>query len=115
MKTINKKIIPFILTGFILSISNVGLAVEPGLTFNFMPFRYITVKGDAAKFRAITWMNDGYTGGIKEMGINKTFGKDLVVDFEGHAIPGDNDFESDLTLTKGNLGYLRLEYGSARV
>ena len=36
-------------------------------TFELMPFRSISVKGDAAKFRAINWMNDGATGGIKAM------------------------------------------------
>ena len=82
--------------------------------FVIEPIRLISVKGDAAKFRALNWMNDGTTGGIKEIGIDRKLGKDEHVTFEGHAIPGDNDLGALLTISKDNLGYMKLDYGNFR-
>lgn len=83
-------------------------------TFEVMPIRSVSVKGDAAKFRAINWMNDGITGGIKEMGFDGDIGKGDKLSFEGHAIPGDNDFGASFNLTKGNGGYITMDYGNFR-
>src|SRR3989338_2514085 len=83
-------------------------------TFELMPFRYITAKGDAAKFRALNWMNDGATGGIKDMSYDGKIGKDGKLSFEGHAIPGDNDFGASLKLIRGNSGYISMDYGNFR-
>src|SRR3990167_4521611 len=66
--------------------------------FELMPIRAISVKGDAAKFRDLNWMNDGTTGGIKAMGFDSDVTKDGHLSFEGHAIPGDNDFGAGLKL-----------------
>ncbi len=83
-------------------------------TFVVQPIRLITVKGDAAKFRALNWMNDGYSGGIKEMTIDRNLAKDEHVSFEGHALSGDNDLGAALTLTKDNFGYMKMDYGTFR-
>jgi len=83
-------------------------------TFELMPFRSISVKGDAAKFRALNWMNDGTTGGIKAMGYEGDLGEGGNLSFEGHAIPGDNDFGAGLKLTRGNGGYVTMDYGNFR-
>lgn len=82
--------------------------------FDIMPVRYIAVKGDAAKFRALNWMDDGYTGGIRDMMIDRKINKDTSVSFEGHAIPGDNDLLGDLKIVKDNFGYLKLNYSNFR-
>ncbi len=82
--------------------------------FDIMPVRYIAVKGDAAKFRALNWMDDGYTGGIRDMMMDRKINKDTRVSFEGHAIPGDNDLLGDLKIVKDNFGYLKLNYSNFR-
>src|SRR3989338_2477359 len=82
--------------------------------FELMPIRTISVKGDAAKFRALNWMNDGTTGGIKAMGFDSEVGEGGQVSFDGHAIPGDNDFGAGLKLTRGNGGYVTMDYGNFR-
>ena len=82
--------------------------------FELMPYRSISVKGDAAKFRAINWMNDGTTGGIKAMSFDGDFGKDGSLSFDGHAIPGDHDFGTSLKLSRGNGGYVTMDYGNFR-
>ncbi len=79
-----------------------------------MPFRTITVNGDAAKFRAINWMNDGVTGGIKDMKFTGDIGDGKHLDFEGHAIPGDNDYNTSLKLTKEETGYITMDFGNFR-
>jgi hypothetical protein len=100
---------------FMVSFSGLGRAAgDLPDTFVLMPIRTIAVKGDAAKFRALNWMNDGTTGGIKEMTVERNLGKGTSVSFEGHAIPGDNDLGADLTLTKDNVGYMKLNYGNFR-
>ena len=83
-------------------------------TFELMPIRVISVKGDAAKFRALNWMNDGTTGGIKKMTFNSDIGKGNQLSFEGHAIPGDNDLGASFKLIKGNGGYISMDYGNFR-
>lgn len=84
-------------------------------TFELMPIRTISVKGDAAKFRALNWMNDGVTGGIEDMLFNGKMGKDGHLSFEGHAIPGDNDYGADLKMTKSDGGgYIKMNYGNFR-
>lgn len=82
--------------------------------FTVMPFRYITVKGNAAKFRALTWMNDGATGGVKNMSFDGDSDKGDHLFFEGHVIPGDNDMGAEFKLTKGNGGYISMDYGNFR-
>lgn len=83
-------------------------------TFELMPYRSVSVKGDAAKFRALNWMNDGVTGGIEDMTFNGEMGEGGHLLFEGHAIPGDNNFGAGLKLTKGNGGYITMDYGNFR-
>ena len=83
-------------------------------SFQIMPIRYIAVKGDAAKFRALNWMNDGATGGIKEMGFDGDIGNGDHLLFQGHAIPGDNDLGASIEFTKDKGGYLKMDYGNFR-
>jgi hypothetical protein len=83
-------------------------------TFELMPIRVINVKGDAAKFRALNWMDDGTTGGIKAMGFDSEAGEGGQVSFDGHAIPGDNDLGAGLKLIRGNGGYITMDYGNFR-
>jgi len=87
-----------------------GRAVD---TIDIMPVQMVAVKGDVAKFRAINWMNDGYTGGIKDMTVERKLGKDVHVSFEGHATT-DSDLGAKLTITKGEVGYFKLDYGTFR-
>ncbi len=114
MKRPALKVINFItVVMFLVSTSNWQLAIAAD-TFIIQPARFVTVKGDAAKFRALNWMNDGFTGGVKEIGIERKLGKDAHVSFEGHAITGDNDLGATLTIGKDNFGYIKMDYGTFR-
>ena len=83
-------------------------------TFEVMPYRMISVKGDPAKFRAIHWLDDGTTGGIKSMGFQEQLGDNIKMSFAGHAIPGDNNWGTKLDFTGANGGYMTLSYGNFR-
>ena len=108
------------LTIFILGFNYAGQEAFAGIlagglkTFEVMPYRIISVKGDAAKFRALNWMNDGTTGGINDMSYDGKIGKDSQLSFEGHVIPGDNDFGASLKLIRGNGSYMTVDYGNFR-
>ena len=115
MKRFKKRITPVILMMFAVSFSGLGRAAgDLPDTFVAMPVRVVSVNGDVAKFRALNWMNDGVTGGIKELGIERKVGKDTHVSFEGHALPGDKDLGGTLTVTKDNVGYYKVDYGTFR-
>lgn len=115
-----KNIFPAVILSLICGLSYMGQVFadektdDDWDTFEVMPIRFINVKGDAAKFRALNWVNDGSTGGIKDM----TFEGDVLngrhLSFEGHVIPGDNDWSGNLELTKDNGGYLKLNYSNFR-
>ena len=110
----NRRLITLICISFgasmALAVSQRAFAQET--TIKVMPVRVIAVKGDVAKFRALNWMNDGVTGGIKDMTINRSLGKGTTMSFDGHAIPGDNDLKGDLEVTKDSLGYFRLKFSN---
>lgn len=83
-------------------------------TFEIMPYRVISVKGDASKFRANTWMDDGSTGGIRFMRFQDEIGKAGTLTFEGSAIPGDNNYDTFLNFARENGSYVTLQYGNFR-
>ncbi len=84
------------------------------VNITLMPFAITTVKGDAQKFRAMHWINDGYSYGIKDLTIEDSSNKNANVSLEAHSIPNDYDNALDLTLTKENVGYVKTDYASFR-
>lgn len=84
------------------------------VNITLMPFQTVSVKGDAQKFRALHWMNDGYSYGIKELTIDKALNKDIEASLEAHSIPNNNDNSVEMMLTKDSLGYLKTDYTSFR-
>ncbi len=98
-----------------LSAFNVHAQEVPNpVIVNIMPFQFATVKGDAQKFRAMQWMNDGTSYGLKELIVDKTVNKDTHVSLEGHSLPNDYDNAVELKLSKDSLGYLKTDYTSFR-
>ncbi len=87
--------------------------IMPPVNVIMMPFHFASVKGDTAKFRQLNWMKDGYTGGIKNISFDRAVnGKELSL--EGHSIPQENDNGVDLSISKNNFGYLKMDYQSYR-
>ncbi|MBI2885153.1 MAG: hypothetical protein HYY15_03155 [Candidatus Omnitrophica bacterium] len=79
-----------------------------------VPMRYIAVDGDAGKFRAHHWMNDGYAGGIKDASGHFTSPDGIEVSGAGHALIGANDFGAELAIKKEDVGFFDFGYSEFR-
>lgn len=89
-------------------------AEERELSVTLLPVRYIAVDGDAAKFRAHHWMNDGYTGGLKEFSSRFTLADGTVIESDGHALIQANDYAFDFGAAKESLGFITFDYQEFR-
>ncbi len=89
-------------------------AEESHVSVTVVPVDYISVKGDAEKFRSQYWKNDGYSGGLQDLSASGKINKDTDFTFEGHAIPNNFDFGGDLEVTKEKLGFFKLDYNTFR-
>ncbi len=79
-----------------------------------MPAYYASVKGDVQRFRAHTWTNDGYMGGIKDLWADYVLPNDTKMSFEGHYIHGNGDIGADLLLSNENIGDFNVDYHTLR-
>ncbi len=93
---------------------NAVAADDAKVSATLVPVDYISVNGDAAKFRAQYWKNDGYSGGLEDLSATGKINKDTSFSFEGHAIPKNNDFSGDLEITREKLGFLKIDYNIFR-
>jgi hypothetical protein len=98
----------------VLGASSFAMAQESHVSLALMPAQFITVKGDAAKFRAVNWINDGYQFGIKQLAVEGTMAKDIHVEIDTHAIPNMNENKDEVLISKDNVGYIKLNYDSFR-
>jgi len=89
-------------------------STEQTMSLSLMPVQSLSVKGDVEKFRALNWLNDGYSEGIKDFSFDKKTKDGKEVSFEGHAIPEAYDMGADFLLKKNNYGYMKVEYGTFR-
>jgi hypothetical protein len=99
-----------VVCGFVLPQHRANAAEGDASSVVVMPERYISVKGDVAKFRAHRWMNDGHAAGLKDLSFKKTLSDGTVMEFDGHVIPDDNDHSSELSVFKKDLGALDIRY-----
>jgi len=77
---------------------------------SILPVHNVDVDGDFNKFRAHTWMNKGYSGGINELRINQEFDNNTSLHFDARSIPNENDHDVELLLNKQNLGDMTIHY-----
>ena len=112
-----KKIIIRLVLMFACSVGIYPVALAQGtsqVSLALMPAQFITVKGDAAKFRAVNWINDGYQWGIKQLDITGDAAKDLHVSFKASGIPNTLETSDEILITKDEVGYVQLNYDSFR-
>jgi hypothetical protein len=100
-----------IVLGSIVSVASYAQAEgDTKISATIVPLEYISVKGDAEKFRAQTWKNDGYSGGLEDILATGMINKDTSFSFEGHALSNTNDYGGDLEIKKQDLGFLKIDY-----
>ncbi len=86
----------------------------PEISLTPQPVQYIFVDGDAARFQAHHWIQDGYTGGIKNFSAKYGPKKGITVESEGHALADVNDYEALLSAKKEELWNLFFYYQEFR-
>lgn len=100
---------------FIINNVNCFAEEENFSSITLTPEKYVTVNGDAAKFRAHQWMNDsGYSAGVKELIIKRLFDDDTTISFTGHALPDENDTGAAILLEREGVGIADIQYSNFR-
>jgi hypothetical protein len=89
-------------------------AESPEVSVTVLPGRYANVRGDRAKFRAHHWMSDGYVAGLSDLTVHHTMPDGTVFESEARALPGDNDWAADASLTKEGLGFVSFDFQEFR-
>ena len=85
----------------------------PQVQFSVSPtLKGITVNGDAAKFRELNWMRDGWNGGAEQFELQDRLGNDSRITVEGHALL--DDYRTTLTLEKTDFGFARFGWEQYR-
>jgi hypothetical protein len=75
---------------------------------------WITVSGNAHKFREDWWRKEGFTGGYEKFELIEPVGRQAELKIEGRALFDQNDYRVALTLTQPDLGFVRAGYETFR-
>ncbi len=78
------------------------------------PGRYNFVNGDYEKYRAHHWLQEGYSGGIREFSFKQTLKDGFEMQAEAHAIVDNNDISASLSLTRGEDWFMNLHFSEFR-
>ncbi|MBF0478230.1 MAG: hypothetical protein HQL26_01980 [Candidatus Omnitrophica bacterium] len=104
--------------GVILGFISIGWTVcawaQNSVSMDLMPLQIVEVKGDVSKFRAINWLNDGYSYGINALNIGTKVSKDTHIFIEGRSVPNVNDNDGSVLITKDHIGFIQTKYKSFR-
>ena len=75
----------------------------------------ITAAGDRAQFeQEHRLLGDQVYGGIQDLHVEGTVGKDALFSIDGHALWDFNDYDITVQLAKPNLGYIKAGYTEFR-
>jgi len=72
------------------------------------------VSGDKAGMMRRTQTNGDFYGGIGSLQYTKSIDSSTTLTLDGHALPGLEDYEGNLTLTRNDVGYLKIGYKQFR-
>ena len=96
-----------------------GLARGKGFPARELPFLLRVAapvpKGDRAQFEQEHGLPGGQVyGGIQDLHVEGTVGKDVLFSIDGHALWDFNDYDVKVQLAKPNLGYIKAGYTEFR-
>ena len=90
-------------------------SAEDRLAFSVTPsLRWISVNGNAAKFREHTWTNDGWAGGFQDFLLTKRIGDDTRLTSEGRVFFNAHDYRLSLEVEKQDFGFTRFGFEQFR-
>src|SRR5438876_599257 len=76
--------------------------------------RWISLSGNAQKFREDWWRKEGFTAGYERFEMLEPIGRQAELKIEGHALFDENDYRVALTLSQPDLGFIRAGYDTFR-
>ena len=75
----------------------------------------VITSGDRAQFEEQHWLPGGQPyGGIQDLHLEETIGKNVLFSVDGHALWDYNDYDITVQLAKANLGYIKAGYTEFR-
>lgn len=84
---------------------------EPRVEFSVTPtVQFISVSGNAARFREHYWNQEGWGGGASEFSLKYDLDPRTHVDIDGRALVGPDDYRFRTKVRRDDLGWVRLEY-----
>jgi mono/diheme cytochrome c family protein len=75
---------------------------------------WITVSGNAQKFREDWWRKEGFTAGYERFELIEPIGKQAELKVEGRALFDQNDYRVAMTLSQPDVGFIRAGYDTFR-
>jgi len=78
------------------------------------PFHTAYVTGDDEKFRQHRWTTEDYSGGLGDSTWNRQLNETTILEAEGHALVGENDYSGSLFLRDTERGHVLFEFEEFR-
>jgi hypothetical protein len=75
---------------------------------------YVSVKGDAQKFREDWWMKDQWSGGVEQFTLDQDLDPHTVLHVEGRGVFEEDDYRLRLGVTRFSVGFIRAGYTQNR-
>jgi hypothetical protein len=83
----------------------------PDLAFSITPaVQFISVDGNAARFREHQWTREGWGGGASEFSLKYDADPRTRVEMDGRALVGPDDYRFRVRTERDDLGWARFEY-----
>ncbi len=104
----------FLFLFFTLSCAHAEPAAEPMIVEASPSFLSVTAKGDREKFEEDHWVSRNASGGIDNLSLSKKLNDQDSLNFDGRAILGNHDYNSNLTLAREGVGSLNFGFKEYR-
>lgn len=89
------------------AVARFDASVTPALQF-------VSIQGNAARFREHTGIREGWGGGLSDFSIRYDTDPRTHVSLEGRAMNGPDDYRIATRVTRDNLGWVRFDYREFR-
>lgn len=109
-----KQILVLLIIGCLMAPGSLAASENVEFSANFAPVRFAGVDGEADKFSAHHWVNDGYTGGLNDFEGKYKLPKGVEIDMAGHALIDENDLGGEFEVKKEGLGFVKFDYSEYR-
>src|SRR5579862_1463687 len=75
---------------------------------------YVSVKGDAQKFREDWSMKEGWSGGVEQFTLDQDLDEHTTLHIEGRGVVDENDYRLQVDISRFSVGFIRAGYTEHR-